>query len=176
MKDNDSARIPLSGVGRSLIVHKDGTIESEYYDWDTVIRRELKQRLDYRGYKTTCITENHKTRTFLIHRLIAECFIPNPENKPQINHVNGIKTDNRLSNLEWCTGKENIAHAWANGLFNRNARAKPIIRKSRATGEIVRYCSANEAERQTGLSDTAIGNYCRGTRKQPKDYIWSFAE
>lgn len=59
------------------------------------------------GYCRVMLCKNNKTKRFLIHRLIAEHFIPNPENKPCIDHINGVKDDNRIENLRWCTYKEN---------------------------------------------------------------------
>ena len=64
------------------------------------------------GYPTVTLGGNNKT----IHRIIATAFIPNPENKPQVNHINGIKTDNHISNLEWATSSENLKHAYNTGL------------------------------------------------------------
>lgn len=74
--------------------------------------------LDTDGYKqVTLCNEGHKT-TWKVHRLVCLAFLPNPENKPSINHKNAIKTDNKLENLEWSTVKENTIHAHENGLCN----------------------------------------------------------
>ncbi len=79
--------------------------------------RLLKQGLCLQGYCKINLTMNNKYKTHRVHRLIAEAFIENIDNKPYINHINGIKSDNRIENLEWCTAKDNIRHAFNNGLM-----------------------------------------------------------
>lgn len=78
--------------------------------------RMLKPGYGSNGYLTVGLTKNKKRITNTVHRLICQVFIPNPENKPETNHINGIKTDNRIENLEWCTRSENAIHSYKNGL------------------------------------------------------------
>ena len=80
----------------------------------------LRSRIDRAGYITVRINKNGQSSTQFVHRLLAAAFIPNPNNKPFINHINGIKTDNRLENLEWVTHAENIKHAYKTGLINKS--------------------------------------------------------
>lgn len=78
--------------------------------------RIIKPSFSNCGYLCTCLCRDGKPKTCTIHRLVAAAFIPNPDGKPQVNHINGIKSDNRVENLEWATASENQRHAYAIGL------------------------------------------------------------
>lgn len=74
--------------------------------------KDLIPEKTYDGYLRIVLMKEHKKQRFQIHRLVADAFIPNPENKEQVNHINGNKADNRVENLEWCTSSENARHAF----------------------------------------------------------------
>lgn len=79
--------------------------------------RHLKIKTKPNGYLTVALCKHSKVKFKYTHRLVAEAFIPNPENKPQVNHINGIKSDNRVENLEWITAHDNLIHARTTGLI-----------------------------------------------------------
>ena len=76
----------------------------------------LKLRINSGGYHCVGLSKNGNKATFSVHQLVAQTFIPNPDNKRTVNHINGIKTDNKISNLEWTTYSENLFHAYDSGL------------------------------------------------------------
>jgi len=87
------------------------------------------------GYSAVTLSRNGKIKGFQVHRLVALAFIPNPDRKPDINHINGIKMDNRVKNIEWCTASENILHSHRIGLRNHKGESHS---QSKLTEEDVR--------------------------------------
>ena len=79
----------------------------------------LKMTNKYGDYFSVVLYLNEKRKSTRIHRLVAEAFIPNPDNKPQVNHIDGNKQNNCVENLEWVTAKQNLEHAYNNNLSNK---------------------------------------------------------
>ena len=96
--------------------------------------RILKTSNDGHNYRCICLDNKKNRKTYKIHRLVAQAFIDNPEKKKEVNHKNGIKNDNRVINLEWCSRSENIQHAMQIGLKNdkgeNNSKAKLTEREA----------------------------------------------
>lgn len=124
------------------------------------------------GYLSVHLCVEGKEKRYLVHRLVAEAFIPNPDNKPCINHINGDKTDNRIENLEWCTQSENVQHA----IKNKLKKTKSILQYDLNERLIKKWNNAKEIEDATGIFATNIIACCRGKQKTARKYIWKYED
>lgn len=132
-----------------------------------------------KGYLKAQLRKNDKLKAFFIHRLVAQAFIPNPENKATVNHKNGIKTDNNVNNLEWLSNQENMKHAYDTGIRNNDklheAKLKPVAQYMKSGELVATYGSVKEAVeknptfRQGGISSCCLGNY-----KSSHGYVWKY--
>lgn len=132
-----------------------------------------------KGYLMITLTRDKKPKTYAIHRLLATAFISEPKDGQEINHKNGIKTDNRIGNLEWCTKQENLRHSWNNG-FHPSGKAHPqskrVIQLTLKNEYFAEYGSVGEAHRKTGYLASRISEVCRGEKRTYKGYKWVYKD
>lgn len=138
----------------------------------------LKGELTEKGYIRVALTEHKR---YLVHCIVARTFIPNPENKPQVNHIDGNKQNNYVDNLEWCTQSENMRHALKTGLkimpkgkdvYN----ARVIYQYDKNNNLIKRWECMSTASQTLKISQRDIVRVCKGKRKTCGGYIWKYEE
>ena len=170
-------QISSHGRVRSLdktVYYRDGRIrkcKGRLLNPSRTTPKKNKKKTD--SYCEVCLCiEKNKRKNHLVHRLVATAFIPNPENKPTVKHVDRIKGNNRVENLEWATYSEQEYHAHKIGL---KSDKKAVDMIDIFTGEILNtYDSMHEADRQTGISYRNIHLVCAGKRKQAGGYLWQY--
>lgn len=130
------------------------------------------------GYYIVNLYKNGKTVTFRVHRLVAETFLPNPNNYPVVNHINEIKTDNRVCNLEWCTVQYNTCYG--TGLKrtsekqkNDPNRSKKIVQMS-LSGEVIKVWPSLNETRRNGFRQHSVYDCCQGKQKTHRGYLWAY--
>lgn len=156
----------VKSLGRSL-TRKDG----RPYNRE---ERVLTQHPDTKGYMKVHLCKDGKPKNAFVHRIVAQAFIPNPDNLPQVNHINEDKADNRVENLEWVTCRENVNHG--TGIFrNAIARSVPVVRISQ-DGGTKWFRSASHAAKVMHIVSQGIQNCCAHRQKTYKGYRWEYAE
>jgi hypothetical protein len=164
----------VSNIGNVRSLPRNGT---------SLCAKILRQSLS-KGYPKVNLSKNNLTKEGKVHRLMGFAFMMDTYFEgAHINHINGIKTDNRIDNFKWVTPSENSQHAWDNGLckpskywFGRKgieaSNSKPVIQFDFQGNKIAEYSSATEASQLTNVSRQHISHCCVGTRKSAGKYIW----
>lgn len=129
------------------------------------------------GYMIVTLCHQGLRKNKRVHRLLCEAFLPNPENKAHVNHIDGNKLNNCLSNLEWATPKENNAHAIATGLCDTRRKAQEVAilqYESDGVTFVAEHVSLHEAGRSTGIAYQNISKVVRGIRPRAGGYCWKY--
>lgn len=142
----------------------------------------LKQVPDGKGYMMVWLYKNKKRQMYKVHRLVAKAFIPNTENKPEVDHINGVKDDNRVENLRWVTSKENFHNPIT---YKRNAdskrgvlnhKAKAVVQMDMQGNVIREWDCMQDATTALGKKRSHITDCCLGLRDHCLGYKWKYKD
>lgn len=172
----------VSNIGRvKSLTRKVPVVSLKRKQHSFSMKERIKKSKIYFGYNKVFLSKNAKYKWHTVHGLVATAFIREKKDKEQVNHINGIKHDNRVENLEWVTAKENYAHALKTGLVIRpkgesNKKSIPVYQYSEKGELINKYASAYEAELIGGFYNGSIGDCCKGRQSCHKGFIWSYKQ
>lgn len=157
----------ISNLGRIKSVERHDTLGRH------VRERKLKFQSNKDGYLNVTLRSNNVKKTYLVHRLVAKTFIPNPHGFPEINHKDTIRNNCMASNLEWCDRKYNVNYA--------DAKEKIIKKHQKKVAQIDKYgkikqifSSIKEASKNIKIPDSNISACCKGKRKTAGGYAWKY--
>lgn len=132
-------------------------------------------------YYRLTLSKKWKSKNYRVHRIVAEAFIQNNKNLPQVNHINGIKHDNRVENLEWCSGSENSVHAFKMGKCTHpfkssweNILARKIVQMDKKWSFIKEWCCISDASKSIWASWSSICHALRGRTKTCKWFTFKY--
>ncbi len=131
------------------------------------------------GYKQVELFKDGKKQMLCVHRIVAEAFLDNPENLPQVNHKNYDRSDNSVANLEWCSASDNCKHEWGNPKRKHRVSTHPkraITQLSLSMIPIREWVDCLEIKKTCGMNQTSIWECCDKKRKTAYGYIWRYAD
>lgn len=130
----------------------------------------LKQHPNEKGYMTVEFSVNGKNIVLKVHRAVAICFCPNPNNYPEVNHIDNNRTNNSASNLEWCTRQYNIDYKNNFGTSSADVQGRPVIAVNQETGKVLLFKSQGEAAHQLDVYQSNIWKVINGKRNKAGGY------
>jgi hypothetical protein len=149
------------------------------------VKKDMKMtlHLDRYGYLIITLFKDKKHKSHKVHRLVANAFIPNPNNHPSVNHKDETKTNNHESNLEWCSSLHNANYGSRNknissSQTNRKDQARQVVQLTVGGQYIAEYNSVREAERETAVYRSNIIACCKGNKRYPSagGFVWMYKE
>ena len=160
---------PIKGFENYYLVSNSGQVFS--------IRRQkvLKPKIDQYGYEQVCLSVSGKAYHRPVHRLVAQTFIENPNDYPTVNHINEIKTDNRVVNLEWLSIADNDNHGTRNHRMAMSKCTRPV-EQIFPDGSTIQYLGVKDASRKTGINRCGIAQCCKNIRKTAGGYKWRYID
>lgn len=194
--------LDVVGYEKTYMISNTGLLKS--LKRNTAHERIMKPQIDKGGYVYFNLTKDGIRKSKKAHRLVAEAFIPNPDNKYSVNHINGNKQDNRVENLEWATMAEQASHAVETGLWKWSDESKnklrntlknrgKLINKDKNThtrghkfgyvqvvqkddnGNVIKiWDSINNASQEIGVPASHIVRVCKGLRKHTRGFVWEY--
>jgi len=163
--------LPIKDAKDYFVNEKGEVLSKRHFKKGIILKPHLANN---HCYMVNIYYDNGKPRFRTIHRLVAEAFIPNPDNLPQINHKDENRANNAVTNLEWCDGKYNSNYGTGH-MRQTIACSKPCIQKTLDGEFVAMYSSISEAGRKSGFSESNIGKACRREDHLASGYLWEYA-
>lgn len=142
--------------------------------WSIRRNKMLQPKIDKYGYEAVSFSVGGRSYHRTVHRVVAQAFLPNPHNLPTVNHINEIKIDNRVTNLEWASISDNDNHGTRNERM-ANSKCKHPVEQILKDGRTILYKGVKDAWRKTGINRCCIANCCKGIYKAAGGYQWRYA-
>ena len=160
---------PIKGYENIYEVSDQGRVKSLKFGKERILKPLRTQK----GYLRVSLCKNGEHKMYMVHRLVAQTFIPNPDNLPEVNHKDEDKTNNSVQNLEWCSSKYNANFGTRTKRISD--KCSKMVLQFTKDGEFIReWKSIMDVQRNLGYYNGYISSCCTGKRKSAYNFIWKF--
>ena len=161
---------PIKGFEGLYEVSDQGRVKSIGYGKERILS---PGKLQTTGYLQVVLCKNGEKKNLLVHRLVAQTFIPNPQNMPQVNHIDENPSNNKVENLEWCDAKYNNNYGTHNQRMVEK-KSKPVLQYTKSGEFVKEWKSASDVQINLNYNQSNISKCCTGKCKSAYNFIWKF--